>query len=423
MANARKLAVKALMSVDVNGAYSNIALSEILSDADVTPADKSFATALFYGVLDRKITIDYVISRYVKTPVNKISTYTLQVLRISFYQILYMDKIPPSAAVNEAVKMIKSSKEKYNAAFVNGVLRNSLRNPVELPDDDSITSLSIRYSCPEWIVREFMDDYGVDTAKQLLCCALTAPPVILRTNVLKITSKQLVEELAQEGITACVLENSTVKVEGAIDVKNSRCYKNGLFHVQDYACQQTAEILCPKAGERVLDMCAAPGGKTFTMAQLMENTGELVAADLYEKRVQLVRKGAKRLGLSCIRTVVSDATVSSDMGSFDAILCDVPCSGLGVIRRKPEIKYKDTEDFGELESIQLKILTNAASYLKKGGRLLYSTCTVRRAENEGTVKAFLDKNTGYELQYQHTYMPHIDGTDGFYCALILKVGD
>lgn len=421
MANARKLAVKALIRVETDGAYSNITLGKILSvTPDITPADKALATALFYGVLDRKITIDYILSQYVKTPVSKISAYTLQNLRVAFYQLLYMDKIPQSAAVNEAVKLIKSSKERYNASFVNGVLRNALRNPVKLPDDDSVKSISVRSSCPEWIVNSFIDDYGIDTAKQLLLSSLSAPPVTLRVNTIKITAETLVERLSKEGITASIDSEATVTVDGGIDISNSNCYKEGLFHVQDAACQRTAEILSPKAGERVLDICSAPGGKTFTMAQLMQNNGELIATDLYEKRVELVKKGAERLGLTCIKTSVCDATKKADIGTFDAILCDVPCSGLGVIRRKPEIKYKDTEDFGELEFTQQKILGNAASYLKKGGRLLYSTCTLRSAENDGQVKAFLDKNTGYELQYQHTYMPHIDGTDGFYCALIRK---
>ncbi len=421
MANARKLAVKALVRVETDGAYSNITLGKILSvTPDITPADKALATALFYGVLDRKITIDYILSQYVKTPVSKISAYTLQNLRVALYQILYMDKIPQSAAVNEAVKLIKASKERYNASFVNGVLRNALRNPVTLPDDDSVKSISVRSSCPEWIVKTFIDDYGIDTAKQLLLSSLNAPPVTLRVNTLKITAEALVERLSKEGICAFIDGQSTVTVDGGIDISNSKCYKEGLFHVQDAACQHTAETLSPKAGERVLDICSAPGGKTFTMAQLMQNSGELIATDLYEKRVELVRKGAERLGLTCIKALVCDATQKADIGTFDAILCDVPCSGLGVIRRKPEIKYKDTEDFGELQLIQQKILSNAASYLKKGGRLLYSTCTLRSAENDEQVKAFLDKNTGYELQYQHTYMPHIDGTDGFYCALIRK---
>lgn len=421
MANARKLAVKALIRVETDGAYSNITLGKILSvTPDITPADKALATALFYGVLDRKITIDYILSQYIKTPVSKISAYTLQNLRVAFYQLLYMDKIPQSAAVNEAVKLIKASKEKYNASFVNGVLRNALRNPVKLPDDDSVKSISVRSSCPEWIVNEFISDYGVNTAKQLLLSSLTAPPVTFRVNTLKTTADELITKLLAEGIIANIDGDTTVTVDGGIDISNSKCYKDGLFHVQDAACQRTAEILDPKAGEKVLDICAAPGGKTFTMAQLMKNSGELIATDLYEKRVELVRKGADRLGLTCIKASVCDATKKADIGTFDAILCDVPCSGLGVIRRKPEIKYKDTEDFDELQLIQQKILSNAAAYLKSGGRLLYSTCTLRRAENEGIVKAFLDKNTGYELQYQHTYMPHIDGTDGFYCALIQK---
>ena len=194
-----------------------------------------------------------------------------------------------------------------------------------------------------------------------------------------------------------------------------------MFHVQDIASQTVAGILGAKQGERVLDMCASPGGKTFTVAQNMENAGEIVSCDLYEQRVGLIEKGARRLGLDIVKPTVCDATAfNSDLGLFDRILCDVPCSGLGVIRRKPEIKYKPQNDFKELTEIQSAILNNAAKYLKTGGRILYSTCTLRNAENGAVVHAFLDKYKEYELEYEHTYMPHTDGTDGFYCALIQK---
>lgn len=423
MANARKLAVKALLEVHRNNAYSNITLNKILGESDASSADRALAAALFYGVLDRLLTLDYLLARFItKTPFNKISPLTKEALRIALYQIMYMDKIPESAAVNESVKIVKSSKERYNAAFVNGVLRAALRGDMSLPEGNDLNALSVRYSAPEWIVKSFLEDYGAETAVKLLEDSLKTPSVVLRVNTVKTTATALIEALKNENIKADLAQfPDALIIDGGIDVKNSECYKKGLFHIQDGASQLTVAKLGLKPGERVLDMCASPGGKTFTMAELMQNKGEILAFDLYEKRVQLIEKGAKRLGLDIIKAAVGDATEKKDdLGLFDAVLCDVPCSGLGVIRRKPDIKYKSSEDFSLLEDIQSKILCNAAGYLKQGGRLIYSTCTVRKSENQGIIKAFLDKNPGYELQYDYVYMPYKDNTDGFYCALVQK---
>ena len=335
---------------------------------------------------------------------------------------MFMNKIPDSAAVNEAVKLVKNSKNKHLSGFVNGVLRNVLRNDIKLPDDNSVKSLSIKYSCPEWIIESFICDYGLDNAIELLKYSLQAPPVTLRVNTLKINTDDLINELLQENINVCRCElDNSLEVMGGIDVTKSKAYRNGLFHVQDIASQSVVKILAPNHSERVLDVCAAPGGKTFTMAQFMQNKGEIIACDLYEKRVELIKKGAKRLNLNNITAIQNDATIKNeDLGTFDVILCDVLCSGLGVIRRKPEIKYKDISEYEDITVIQSKILETAVSYLKQGGRILYSTCTLRKEENEGIIQCFLDKHPQYELKYQRTFMPHIDGSDGFYCALLEK---
>lgn len=422
MANARKIAVQALMSVNSDGAYSNITLNKILNEKPVENNDKALASAIFYGVLDRRITIDFVISQFIKTPLLKIRPFTLEVLRSAVYQLMFMDKIPASAAVNEAVKLIKSSKERYNASFVNALLRNIIRAPIELPSDNGIASLSIRFSCPEWIIEGFIKDYGIDNAVALLEQSLKSPPVTLHVNTLKINTDELIELLYTEGINSikCDIENALV-IKNGIDAKNSVAYNKGFFHIQDLASQITVSHLNLQIGERVLDICSAPGGKSFTMAEVMKNNGEIAAFDLYESRVSLISEGAKRLGIDIIKASIGDAEIYNDkLGLFDAVLCDVPCSGFGVIRRKPEIKYKTQRELISLEKIQLNILNNAANYLKPGGRMIYSTCTLRKSENECIVNTFLDKHSDYELKYEHTYMPHIDGTDGFYCALIYK---
>ena len=421
MLYARKTALNALLEVRCQ-AYSNITLNKFLNEADLSGADRALATAIFYGVLDRTITLDYVLSNYIKTPLKKVQPTALEVLRMALYQIMYMDKIPNSAAVNESVKLIKNSKQKHLSGFVNAVLRNILRCEIVLPNGTDTASLSVKYSCPEWIINSFITDYGVDNATQLLEHSLQTPPVTLRVNTLKTDCNSLQQILAQENILTqpTTIENA-LEVVGGIDVTKSKAYHDGLFHIQDIASQTVVSILSPKENETVLDVCAAPGGKTFTMAEYMRDKGKITACDLHQKRVELIKKGAKRLGITNIKTLQNDATIiNNSLGQFDVILCDVLCSGLGVIRRKPEIKYKNLGEYSDISDIQCKILENAMSNLKENGRILYSTCTLRKCENEGVIQRFLDKYPEYELKYQHTFMPHIDGSDGFYCALLQK---
>ena len=425
MVNPRKLAVAILLKIERDSAYSNITLASHFKDADLTAQDKALVSALVYGVLDRKITLDFVLSRFMKTPLKKTAPFTLAVLRTALYQVMYMDKIPQSAAVNEAVKLVKSSRENRNAGFVNAVLRQVLRTEQLLPVGDSVKDLSIRFSCPEWIVEGFVNDYGKENAVALLEESLKAPPVTLRVNTLKTDTEALKAELENIGVSAgkgeC--ENSLV-LEKGFDVAECDLYRKGFFHVQDIASQKAVAVLAPKKGERVLDMCAAPGGKSFTMAELMQNTGELISCDLYEARVGLIADSAKRLGINIIKATLSDASAyNPELGEFDCILCDVPCSGLGVLRRKPDIKYKPQSDFKDLENLQYSILCNAVKYLKSGGRILYSTCTLRRAENENLVFCFQKEYNGFRKEFEHTFMPHTDGTDGFYCALLVKEKD
>ena len=422
MSNPRKAAVKALLKVENGSAYSNIALNAVLRESGLENADRAFASAIFYGVLDRRITIDYILSKFIKTPLKKVAPFTLEVLRSAVYQIMFMDKVPDSAAVNEAVKLIKSSRESRNAGFANAILRNILRNEITLPQGNDPQSLSVKYSCPEWIINSFITDYGADTAEELLKESLKPAPVIIRVNTLKTNTDTLKTELEKRGIpTDTAGTDNALILKKGIDAADFDLYKRGYFYAEDLSSQTAVSVLNPKKGERVLDMCAAPGGKSFTMALLMENEGEIVSCDLYEQRVGLIKSGAERLGIDIIKPMTADASCyNEDLGIFDCILCDVPCSGLGVLRRKPDIKYKPENDFADLTALQYKILQNAARYLKKGGRILYSTCTLRRAENEKLVNSFIMEYNGFRKMYEHTYLPHIDKTDGFYCALIVK---
>lgn len=421
MANARKIAVKALLSVEREKAFSNLTLGATFKEyPDLTAQDKALVSNIFYGVLDRKITLDYFLSKLIKTPLDKVKPFVLCVLRSALYQIVYLDKIPDSAAVNEAVKIVKSSKESYQSGFVNGVLRNFLRNPVSLPIGDTIDDLSVIYSCPKWIVQTFINDYSLENAKALLKASLEAVPVYLRANTLKTDGQTLVNLLKEQAINASLAETeNAVEISGGISLGDNSLFKAGYFHVQDLSSQKCAALLGAKENERILDLCAAPGGKSFTIAQCMNNKGTLYSCDLYEHRTHLIEEGAKRLGIGIIKTKTLDAVKPlSFEEKFDAVLCDVPCSGLGIMGRKPDIKYNAAENLSELEKIQREILNNAASVVKKGGRILYSTCTLRKAENGEAVKEFLQNHENAVLKFEHTFLPHVDKTDGFYTALI-----
>ena len=419
MENPRKLAVKALIKINTENAYSNLTVKSLFKDNDLSSANKAFATALVYGVLDRRITLDYVLQKFLKTPLKKVAPFTLEVLRTALYQIMFMDKVPNSAAVDEAVKLVKKSKESRNSGFVNAVLRNVLRAENLLPNGESIEELSVIYSCPLEIINSFINDYGLENTECLLQESLKPSKLTVRVNTVK-TDIEEFKSLIDVESEDTKLKGGLILKEG-IDIANNKAFKDGLFYVQDMASQTAVSVLNPIENSRVLDMCSAPGGKSFAMALLMENKGEIVSCDLYPKRVELIEKSAKRLGLSIIKPTIQDATVyNKELGEFDFVLCDVPCSGLGVIGRKPDIKYKDFSEFDSLCKIQIKILQNAVKYLKKDGKILYSTCTLRKKENDDIVDSFLKENLEFKCEFEHTFMPHIDGTDGFYCALISR---
>ncbi len=421
MTNPRQLAAEALLKIEMDKAYSNLTLNSLLSNSQLSAADKALCTSIFYGVLDRKITLDYIIKKFITTPIKKVKPYTLTVLRLAIYQIMYMDKIPDSAAVNESVKLIKQSNEAFNSGFVNGVLRSFLREGITLPSGNDINSISVMYSCPAQIVSMLIRDFGVEDTKKFLENSLNAPPTFIRINTTKTNAEELSSLLNKYGISSQKAgESNALSLEKLKNVEQIDEFNDGYFHVEDLSCQQALKFLDIKSDSSVLDICAAPGGKTFTAAQ-MAHLGSVVSCDLYEHRVKLIDNGAKRLGLKNIETYVNDATVfNGQLGQFDRIICDVPCSGLGVIRRKPDIKYKNLNTLDDLINIQKNILINALKYLNKNGKLLYSTCTLNSNENRNIVDFALSQSIDYELIYEHTFLPHIDGGDGFYAAVIKK---
>ena len=416
---AREAALKALYEIEYNGAYSNMAVKNTLKNSDMSERDKALFTALVYGVSDKKITLDYYISKFSKIKLKKISKYILLILRMGVFQLVFTDKIPQSAAVNESVKLAKRYGHGASAGFVNGVLRSvSKCSEIEYPKEKD-EYLSVKYSFPLWMCRKWTEEFGFEFTENMMRSFGESKPITLRANTLKTTNEELVKKLSDLGINAEIQDGAVVT--GGFDIEKNTLYKEGYFTPQDTAAMKTAEILAPKPGDTVIDMCAAPGGKTTHIAEIMKNNGRILAFDIYNHKTELVKKNAERLGIDIIKTDVRDAAEfdKSLSGIADCILCDVPCSGLGIIGRKPDIKQN--EDRSEnLCKIQAKILENACIYLKEGGVIVYSTCTVEKAENEGITGAFLEKHGNFEKLYEKTFYPHTDGTDGFYICKMRK---
>lgn len=433
MADARITAAKLLLKMESSDAYSNILLDSAFSETDLGERDKAFAAALFYGVTERRMTLDYIIAQNSKTPFEKLDKAVITILRMGFYQLLYMPSVPESAAVNESVKLCKKLKVFSAQGFVNGMLRTFLRNKKRV-DYKGLTKsqrLSTEFSAPLWLAEKLIDEYGIERAVQTLELSLGKPPLYARVNTIKCTDDELIKALSKEGISAQkhpTIEHC-VKLFKTGDLEKSKAFRSGMFHIQDISSQLCCLTLRPVVNETVLDMCAAPGGKTFTMAQLMLNRGRIISMDLHDMRVALIEDGAARLGINIVEARQNDAlTLCDGLPEADRVLCDVPCSGLGVIRRKPEIKYKNPADFVELPKIQRAILENAAHYVKVGGTLVYSTCTLSRAENDDVAEDFLKCHPefaplvqplpidGAESSYKRTFFPTADGGDGFFTA-------
>lgn len=400
MGNARKFVVKLLTKLDVNSSYSNILLDDALEKSQLDLQEKKFASALFYGVLERRLTLDEIIKMYSNNPTNKLSSEVRNILRIGIYQLLYMDSVPDNAAVDECVKLAKKNRNPAVPGFVNGLLRNFIRADKKLPSsDDKLKELSLKYSCPLWLVRKWNEEYGHDVCIDLLQSSIGQAPTSLRINTVYYSMESTLEMLSKDGVTYEInhdLENS-VNVHFNRGVEHTEAFRKGRFHVQDLSSQLCCSALDPQENETVLDLCSAPGGKTFTIAEMMNNTGTVYAFDLHNNRVKLIDFGTRRLGLKNVKAKVNNAKIfNSEMPLADRILCDVPCSGLGVIRRKPEIKYKDLEDFKRLPDIQFEILSTSSKYLKPGGILVYSTCTVSKAENDQVVEKFIAENPDFK---------------------------
>lgn len=382
---ARNIALKSLYEINTKQAYSNILLDKFINEnrEKLSNLDINFISELVYGVVTWKLTLEYIIQKYSKTKIKKMSDWVKNILYLGSYQIIFLDKVPKSAAVNESVNLCK----KYNfksVGLVNAILRKIEKSDYKEISNitNSITRISLKYSMPEWIVKKFCDEYGEEETANICQNLNLRPNISVRINRLK--GKM---DLGEKGI----LEDFRT-ITGTKNITKTKEYIEGNITIQDEAAGLSSFVLAPKEGEIVLDACSAPGGKTTYLAELMHNKGKIVAWDIYEERLKQVEQNAKRLGIDIIQTEVHDATKLKEeyVEKFDKILLDVPCLGLGVIRRKPDIKWnRQEEDIKEISDIQFNILKTCSKYLKKNGTLVYSTCSMLKEENDAIIEKFI----------------------------------
>ncbi len=431
--DARWLAYRSLLRSRKEEIFINQELDRTIRAYALDGVDRSFYTALTYGVTEREITLDYILSFCCSRPLSEIDPEVLTVLRLGAYQILYLTRVPDSAACNTSVELVKQFSRR-SAPFVNASLRSLVRKKDHLPSPDEkqnpVLALSVRFAQPQWICQLWLNHFGWDKTLTILQGMDTPPTATLRVHTLRSSRETLLQTLQEQHIAAqpTAVSPDGIRLKDPLAIGNQDFIRAGLCFVQDEASQCCVRALDPQPGETVFDVCAAPGGKSFSIALMMENRGIVRSFDLHEKKVQQIRSGAEHLGLSIIHAESADAMIfRSEFESVaDRVLCDVPCSGLGVIAKKPDLRKKTPESIAHLPETQYRILCNASHYLKPGGTLVYSTCTLNPVENEQVVQRFLASHPHfYQAEAPRTWLP--DGnlppqqrTDGFFYAKLLQ---
>ena len=436
MSDARKAALTALEKCRRMDAWSDAVLGSVMDAEQLQGRDRALASALCYGVLQNRILLDHVVMQLSSIPMKKIEPKVLDILRLSLYQIMMLDRIPNSAAVNEGVRLCRNSGFSRAAGFVNALLRRAAEGKYQLPTGNSAEALSLRYSHPLWLVEYLMRRLGPEETEQLLICHNSEVPISIQVNILRSSADKLLNELTAQDKTVCPHDflPECIQLIQSGDIRKLRQFSDGDFYVQDAAAKMAVLAANPGANDRVIDVCAAPGGKSFAAAML-NNNGYVLSCDLHENKLKRIHEGAARLGLNGIETAALDAREFKPefAEKFNVVIADVPCSGLGVIRKKPDIRYKDPAAFEELPAIQSAIIENVCRYVAPGGVLLYSTCTVRSEENEDVVARFLSANNFLGLEDFELpggcmsqngmiqFWPHKHGTDGFFVAKLRKL--
>jgi len=426
-----------LLDCRQKGAWSDGALSSQIREAELSPRDAGLASRLCYGVQQNQYLLDHWLSQLCSQPLKKLEPAVLAALELGVYQMAFLDRIPVRAAVDQSVELTRRRSRNPKApGLVNAVLRNFDRRKAELPMPEELWK---RYSHPQWLTDLFTQELSGEGVEELLKANNSQPATMIQANTLKITAEQLKVRLEEEGVSDVALHpqlSGCLEVTGTGDLEALASYQEGLFQVQDSAAKLAVLAAGLKPGMTVLDACAAPGGKSFQVAMAMEGKGSILSCDLQEKKLGRIQSGARRLGIDVIRTRAMDGRLFDQTleAAFDLVIADVPCSGLGIIRKKPDIRYKDAEPLEHLPAIQRDILENVSRYVAPGGTLLYSTCTVLRRENQAVVEAFLDKHPEFELERFQipiagicdgmiTLWPHIHNTDGFFIGKMRRKHD
>lgn len=444
-ANPRQAACQVLLRIAREGGYADRLIDHELEKEHLAGPDRGLFPELVFGVLRRRASLDHLLAQLVDKPLATLQPQPLTILRLGLYQLVYLDRVPESAAVNESVNLAKEMAPR-TGGLINAVLRNYLRRKDSLTFPDPTTNpaafISARHSQPEWLVAQWLDQLGFPETEALAEAASRQPPLTLRANTLRTTREGLLHLFANSGMpaTPCCHSPHGIRMGGRHHVPTLPGYHDGLFAVQDEASQMVALLLDPQPGERVLDCCAAPGGKATHLAQLMANRGEVLATDISRAKLPLIREAAQRLGIDCLAAATVDLHRPETLptGAFDRVLLDAPCSGLGVIRRNPEAKWRLTpDDILRLAAAQKAMCANAATTVKSGGILVYSTCSTSREENEMVVQDFLSHHPDYvledlkELFPDHRELftaegvfrawPHRHGMDGFFAARMRRL--
>ncbi|CAG9619758.1 16S rRNA (cytosine(967)-C(5))-methyltransferase RsmB [Sutcliffiella rhizosphaerae] len=443
MKNVREVALEGLITIEKNQAYSNLLLNNYLESGKLNKKDAGLFTEIVYGTIQRSITLEYVLAPYIQKQ-KKLQDWVKNLLKMTMYQMIYLDKVPARAAIYEAVEIAKKRGHKGVASVVNGVLRSIQRNGV--PDltliEDDAERISVVTSHPKWLVEKWMEQYGVESTEKMCEINLVPPSQTARVNTCKSSVNEVLEMLNSEGFS---VQKGTLAQESIVSEKGnmafSNAYKNGYITIQDESSMLVAKALGVEKGDNIYDCCAAPGGKSTHIAEELDGTGMVTSTDLHEHKVRLIKEQATRLGISNLQAQSLDSRRATSIfkeEQFDKVLVDAPCSGLGVIRRKPDLKYTKTlKDIIQLASIQLAILNEVAPLVKKGGTLVYSTCTIDKEENGEVVQSFLKENKDFEIDINMKdllpksvgpyindgmlqLLPHHFGTDGFFIVRLKR---
>ena len=427
--NTRELVLEMLIEIIEKNQYSHLVLRDVLDKYQyLSKQERAFMTRLTEGTLEHLIELDYIIDSFSKTKVRKMKPMIRSILRMSVYQIKYMDSVPDSAVCNEAVKLAKRHGFGQLSGFVNGVLRNISRNisDVRYPDQkDMVRFLEVKYSMPQWIVKQWINDYGMEKTEQILKGFDRENPWSIRTNTLKCTPEELRDKLKAEGVTVEPVKDLDYAfyISGFDYLNGLQSFEDGLFYVQDVSSMMAAELAAPEENDYVIDVCAAPGGKSTHLAEKLKGTGMVEARDLTDYKVDLIRDNIDRHELHNMKAVLMDATSydEASVNKADVLICDLPCSGLGVLGRKTDIRYKiSPEQEKELMELQRQILDIVHQYVKPGGTLVYSTCTIDKMENEDNVRWFADKYKDFVLKEERQLLPGQLGGDGFFLAKFIR---